>query len=100
MGSQKKLRSNDKNRLSEEEIEKMLKDAEARAGGGSTSMTSTIMGTTMDDPEDDDEYDHGYLSELHIEGLGSAEASSMAMPEIMELGSLSKKLFKSISAEL
>eukprot|EP00746_Dinoflagellata_sp_MGD_P166743 gnl/MRDRNA2_/MRDRNA2_96845_c0_seq1.p1 gnl/MRDRNA2_/MRDRNA2_96845_c0~~gnl/MRDRNA2_/MRDRNA2_96845_c0_seq1.p1 ORF type:complete len:894 (-),score=187.85 gnl/MRDRNA2_/MRDRNA2_96845_c0_seq1:228-2561(-) len=70
--SEKMTITNDKNRLSEEEIEKMLRDAEARAGGARYHG---------DEEDADDEYDHAYLNE-HL------------------LGSLSKKLFKSISEEL
>jgi len=98
--SEKITITNDKGRLTEEEIEKMLKDAEA-AG----HLTFGVGGDGHPEDEDDDEYFNEDLDEMEkilqdAEGLGSAEASGMAMPEIEELGSLSAKLFKSISAEL
>jgi heat shock protein 5 len=99
--SEKLTITNDKGRLTEEEIEKILKDAEA-AG----HLTYGAGGVNHSEDEDDDEHFDAALDEtekiLSDKG-GLPSASDMTMPDMEDfnkLGYLSATLFKSISAEL
>jgi len=100
--SEKMTITNDKGRLTEEEIEKMLSDAEL---GHFSPVAADSFVEEDEDDDDDDEFFHERLNVTEslikdTKGLGTAEASGMEMPDIMELGSLSRKLFESISEEL
>jgi len=80
--SEKITIGNDKGRLTEEEIEQMIRDAEGFESADEHAIEG-IEKTTN-----------------NTEEFASAEFSGVATPEVTELGPLSRKLFASISAEL
>jgi len=91
--SEKITITNDASRLSEEEIEKMIKDAELHfAEDRKVLKDAGLFGEpVIDDAEDAGDY-------LMTEDAADGEA--MEMPELKGFDSLSKKLVASISAEL